>query len=96
MSFQHVTRLRCDSCGKVHGEYPGFATTRLARQAAKADGWKRVKHYRPIKSILGTKFNARRTFYQDHCPACLLTAAGQTEQLDDNRWSRIKERDSAA
>lgn len=93
MSFKHLSRLQCDTCGAIHGAHPGFDTKRQARAAAKKDGWKRVKHYRVIKSILGTKLNIKRKFYQDHCPACLQTPQGQTEVIGANQWSKIAERE---
>lgn len=88
MSFYTPTiHLKCDTCGKIYGT--GESTKLKARVAARNDGWKRVKHYRKIKSILGTKLNLRAKYYLDHCPACLLTPAGQTEDTTTNEWVRV-------
>lgn len=88
MGFKHLSRLQCDTCGAVHGQYPGVETVREARSLARKDGWKRVKHFRLLTSILGTRLNYYRPYYQDHCPACLLTEAGQTEKREHNGWQK--------
>lgn len=76
MALHRTYRLKCNTCGAVHGNTAeiGYSTPRRARAAAKHDGWAHRVLEVPSGSwyrFEGRDFERTDTHYHDYCPACI-------------------------